>query len=130
MTYRAEGAPEDRSVGELFSDLTRDLSALVRQEVTLAKTEMSQKAAKAGKDVGFLLGGAFVAYAGFLVLLAALVIVLANAGLPLWASALIVGLAITFAGGILVKKGLDAFKNEDLAPRETLESLKGMKQGV
>jgi len=130
MTYRAEGAPEDRSVGELFSDLTRDLSALVRQEVTLAKTEMSQKAAQAGKDVGFLLGGAFVAYAGFLVLLAALVIVLAKAGLPLWASALIVGLVVALAGGFLVKKGMDAFKSEDLAPRETLESLKGMKQGV
>jgi len=37
MTYRAEGAPEDRSVGELFSDLTKDLAALVRQEITLAE---------------------------------------------------------------------------------------------
>jgi hypothetical protein len=130
MTYRAEGAPEDRSVGELFSDLTRDLSALVRQEVTLAKTELSQKASKAGRDVGFLAGGAFVAYAGFLALLAALILLLGRTGMPLWASALLVGVVVTLLGGFLVKKGLDAFKGEDLVPRETLESFKGMKQGV
>ena len=41
----------DLSLGELFGDLTRDMSALVRQEVQLAKTEMTQKASKAGKDI-------------------------------------------------------------------------------
>ena len=130
MTYRAPGAPEDRSVGELFADLTREITTLVKQEVTLAKTEIGQKATKAGKNVGFLLAGGAVAYAGFLVLLAAIVLVLTRAGLPDWASALLVGLVVAGTGGFLMKKGLDAFKEEDLAPHETIESLKGMKQGV
>ena len=44
---------EERSLGELFGDLTRELTTLIRQEATLARTELSQKAAGVGKDVGF-----------------------------------------------------------------------------
>jgi hypothetical protein len=57
---------DDRSLGELFSALATDTSTLVRQEVELAKTEMTQKATRVGKDIGFLLAGGAVAYAGFL----------------------------------------------------------------
>jgi len=130
MTYKAEGAPDDRSVGELFADLTRDIATLVKQEMTLAKTELSQKFAKLGKDIGFLIGGMLFAYVGFLALVAALIILLGEKVMPMWASALLVGLVFAAVGGFLVKKGIDAFKNEDLVPRETLDSLKGMKQGV
>jgi len=130
MTYRAQGAPDDRSVGELFADLTREITTLVRQEVTLAKTEIGQKAGQAGKNAGFLFAGGMVAYAGFLALIAALILLLNHFGLPAWASALIVGLLITGIGGFLVKKGLDAFKQEDLVPHETLESLKGAQHGA
>ena len=40
---------DDRSLGELFAELSRQTSTLVRQEMTLAKTEMSQKASQARK---------------------------------------------------------------------------------
>lgn len=49
--------PADSSVGEIFSELTRDLSQLVRQEIALAKAEAQESAKKAGKGAG-LLGGA------------------------------------------------------------------------
>jgi hypothetical protein len=55
--------PQARSlsnVGELFADISRDLSTLIRQETELAKAEMRQSAAKAGKGAG-MLGGAGVA---------------------------------------------------------------------
>ena len=55
---------DDRSLGELFSELAQETSTLVRQEVQLAKTEMGQKASRVGKDVGFLAAGGAVAYAG------------------------------------------------------------------
>ncbi len=54
----------ERSVGELFAELSRDMATLVRQEVHLAKTEVSQKASQMGKDIGFLAVGGAVAYAG------------------------------------------------------------------
>ena len=53
---------DDRSLGELFVELTKETTTLVRQEVQLAKTEMRQKATEAGTDVAFLgTGGALEA---------------------------------------------------------------------
>ena len=49
---------DDRSIGELITRLSRETVTLVRKEVQLAKAEMSQKASRAGKNVGFLVVGA------------------------------------------------------------------------
>ncbi|HKH12062.1 MAG TPA: phage holin family protein [Rubrobacter sp.] len=114
---------DNRSLGELFSELAQETSTLVRQEVDLAKTEMSQKASRVGKDVGFLAAGGALAYAGLLAILAAVIVVL-DTFLPLWLAALLVGLVVVTVGYFLVKKGLDALKREDVAPRQTIETLK------
>ncbi len=114
---------DDRTLGELFSELAQETSTLVRQEVDLAKTEMGQKASRVGKDVGFLAAGGAVAYAGLLAILAG-VIVLVGQVIPMWLSALLVGLVVAGVGYFLVKKGLDALKREDIAPRQTIETLK------
>ena len=114
---------EDRSVGELFAELSREMTTLMRQEVHLAKTEVSQKASQIGKDIGFLAVGGAVAYAGFLALLAALILVLAIF-LPGWLAALVVGLVVAGVGSFLVQKGLTDLKQIDPAPRQTVETLK------
>jgi hypothetical protein len=114
---------DGRSLGELFSELAQETSTLVRQEVNLAKTEMSQKASTAGKHLGVLAAGGALAYAGLLAILAG-VIALLNDVMPLWASALLVGIVVAIVGYLLIRKGLDALKREDFAPRETLETLK------
>lgn len=114
---------DDRSLGDLFSELARETSTLVRQEVDLAKTEMSQKASRVGKDVGFLAAGGMVAYAGLLAILAGVIVVL-DTFLPLWLAAILVGLVVAVVGYFLIKKGLDALKKEDVAPRQTIETLK------
>ena len=54
------------SVGEAFSDVAADLSTLMRQEVQLAKAELRQSAARAGKGAGMLAGAGV---AGHMVLL-------------------------------------------------------------
>jgi hypothetical protein len=118
-----QGSRDDRSIGELFADLTRQMSTLLRQEVQLAKVEMTEKASKAGRDVGSLAVGGAVAYAGFLVILAGLVILLAEI-VPWWLSAMIVGLAVIVIGYVLIQRGLSSLKQEDLAPRQTIESLR------
>ncbi len=118
---------DDRSLGELFSELSQETTTLVRQEMNLAKAEMSQKASRVGKDVGFMAAGGAVAYAGLLAILAG-VIALLGLIIPLWLSALLVGLVVAGVGYFLVRRGLDALKQEDLAPRETMETLKEDKE--
>ncbi len=115
---------EDRSLGELFADLARETGTLVSQEVLLAKTEMTQKASRAGKHVAFLAVGGMVVYAGLLAIIAALIIGLAAAGLHWWASALLVGVTVAGVGYLLVQRGLTALKREELMPTQTIDSLK------
>jgi Putative Actinobacterial Holin-X, holin superfamily III len=62
-----EIAKEDRSIGELFSELTTEAGTLIRQEIALAQTELTQKATKIGTNVGFLVVGGAVGYAALLV---------------------------------------------------------------
>ena len=119
----SSSSKDDRSLGELFSALAQDTSTLVRKEVQLAKTEMSQKASRVGKDVGFLAAGGAVAYAGLLAVVAGIIVLLGQV-IPMWLSALLVGLVVAGVGYFLVRKGLDALKQEDLAPRQTIETLK------
>jgi hypothetical protein len=114
---------DNRSLGELFSELAQETSTLVRQEVNLAKTEMSHKASRAGKQVGVLAAGGAVAYAGLLAILAGVIVLLDNV-MPLWLSALLVGIVVAVVGYLLIRRALDALKREDFAPRETMETLK------
>lgn len=122
---------QDQSLGELFAELTRQIATLVRQEAALARAEISQKASRIGKHVGLLAAGGAVAYAGLLAIVAAVIIILAqHTGLSWWASALIVGIVVAGLGAFLAWKGLDALRHEDLAPRQTLETLKEDKQWI
>lgn len=124
---------EERSLGDLFSELATETSTLVRQEVALAQVEITNKATRAGKEIGFLVVGGAVGYAALLIILAALVI-----GLTLLISAitdwtytpsaliatLIVGAIVGVVAYMLVTKAITALKNMDLAPRKTIESVK------
>jgi hypothetical protein len=122
---------DERSLGELFGELTREITALVRQEAALAKTEMSQKAAVVGKQVGMMAVGGLVAYAGLLVLLMAIVTALAiEAGMEWWAAALVVCLVTAALGAFMAWKGLDTLRHTDLAPRETIETIQEDKQWI
>ncbi len=115
---------DNRSLGELFGDLAQNTGTLVRQEVELAKTEMTQKATRVGKDIAFLLAGGAVAYAGFLAILAAIAIGLGQLGVPWWIAALLVGLVVAGVGGFLVMRGLSALRQETAVPQQTIETLK------
>jgi hypothetical protein len=115
---------DERSLGELFGDLARDMGVLVRQEVGLATSEMTHKASSAARDLAVVVAGGLVAYAGLMAMLAALIIGLAVAGLGWWQSALLVGVVVAVIGAVLVQRGLGALKRADLAPRETLDTLK------
>ena len=118
---------KEASLGDLFSELATETSALIRQEVKLAKSEIGQKAKDAGKDAAMIGMGGFVAYGGFLTLLAALTLLL-GIFMPLWVSALIVGAIVVGAGLFMVQRGVTALKQVDPAPRQTIETLKEDKE--
>ncbi len=115
---------DDRSLGELFAELAQETGTLVRQEVELARVELGQKASRVGRDIAALAVGGAVAYAGVLALVAAAILALGEAGLPWWLSALIVGLVVAGVGYALVARARTALKQADLAPRQTVETLK------
>ena len=116
-------AKEERSLGDLFSELAAETGTLVRQEVALAQTELTQKATSVGKNVGFLAVGGAIGYAALLCFLAAATIGLAYF-VPAWAAALIVGAVVGIVAFLLISSGLKALKETDLTPRQTVETLK------
>jgi hypothetical protein len=115
-----------RSLGELFSELTGETRTLIRQEIELAKTELTEKAARAGKDAAMMTAGGVLIYAGLLVLLAALVIGLGHL-IGYGFSALIVGLIVAGVGTALVLAGKKDLRNATLAPERTQRSIKETK---
>jgi hypothetical protein len=118
---------DDRSLGELFSELSRQTSTLIRQEVALAKAELKQKGSEAGKDIGMMAAGGALAYAGLLALIATAIIALANV-IDWWLSALIVGIVVVGVGGMLIQRGMSALKQSGIAPQQTIETLKEDKE--
>jgi xanthine/uracil permease len=115
---------DERSLGDLFSDLSRETTTLVRQEVQLAKAELTQSATEAARGIGMLVAGGAVAYAGLLFVLLAIIFGLIEAGWDAWLSALVVGVVVVAIGAILVLRARESLKPANLAPRRTIETLK------
>ncbi len=116
-------AKDERSLGDLFTELASETGELVRHEVALAQAEMVHKATKAGKNVGYLVVGGAVAYAAALALIAGVVILLAQF-IPAWASAVVVAAAVGAAAFIMISSALAELKKTDPLPRETIETIK------
>lgn len=124
MQRMNENRPMDnRPLGDLFGDLASDMSNLVRQEVALAKLEVSQKAKYLGRNVGYLVVGGAVAYAGLLAVIAAIIMLLDNY-MPSWGAALLVGVVVALVAWLMIGKAAAALQQADLTPRETVETLK------
>ena len=113
---------EARTVADLFGDLARETSTLVRQEVKLATTEMTDKAKYAGTQAAVMAASAIVAGVSFLTFVAALVLGIGEF-LPLWASALLVGGGLAIVAGALAFAGFTAIKQLDPKPRQTVREL-------
>jgi ABC-type transporter Mla maintaining outer membrane lipid asymmetry permease subunit MlaE len=114
----------DRSLGELFSDLSQQTADLIRQEMRLAKAELSEKAADVGRQA--LKIGAAVAFglAAVIAIAAAVTLALIDAGLEPWLSALIAAAAMGGIAFVLAQSGISALRKKTIAPVETIHSLK------
>ena len=113
----------DRPIGEVTSALTRDLSLLVRQELELAKAEMTEKGRVAALGLGMLGGAGVTALLAAGALTACAVLVL-SLFLPAWLSALLVGAALGAVAFLLAVRGRDQVaKAGTLIPEQTIETI-------
>ena len=120
-----DGRPDvsSTSVGSLISEVTTDLSTLMRQELDLAKAELKQEAGKTGKAAGMLGGAGFAGYMVLLFLSIALWWGLSNAMDEGWA-ALIVALVWAVIGAVLYFSGRGQLRRVHPKPERTIETVK------
>ncbi len=121
----ASGRPDvsGASVGELFGEVSRDLSTLMRQELELAKAEVKQEVTKAGKGAGMLAGAGF---AGYMVLLFASIALwwgLANVMDQGWAALIVAGIW-ALIGALLAVTGRAQLRAVHPKPERTVDTLK------
>ena len=128
-------AREERSIGQLLKDLRDDTTTLLRQEVELAKAEMTEKAARAGRNLGSVAIGGAVAFLGAIALLGfavagltSLFSQLMSPGVAVWLAPLIVGAVLALVGYSMIKKSLETLKRESIAPTKTTQSLQENKE--
>jgi uncharacterized membrane protein YqjE len=113
-----------KTAPELVTDLTREMTTLVHQEIELAKAELSEKGKKAGVGAGMFGGAGFLAAVGFGCLTACVIAAL-QLTMPVWAAALIVGVAYgLIAGGLLLIGRRELQEAAPPVPEQAVESTK------
>lgn len=117
------GPKEEQSVGQLLRELSEETSTLVRQEVQLAKVELTEKAKQAGKGAGLLAAAAVMGLALLGALTAFLIAVIALV-VPVWLSALVVTVLYGVVAGVLALAGKKALQQVSPKPEQTVDTLK------
>ncbi|MEN3538250.1 phage holin family protein [Microbispora sp. NPDC004025] len=115
---------ESLSTGELVRRLSEDVSRLIRDELRLARLEMTRKGKRAGMGAGLLGAAGLIAFYGGGALVATAILALALV-LPAWASALIIGAALLALAGLLALVGKEQVSRAaPPTPDEAMRSLK------
>ena len=123
-TRRPDQARRDESMGQLVKDLSQDISTLVRQELQLAKVEMTQKGKEAGVGAG-LLGGAGVFGLAVVGGSMATIILILSTFMPTWLAALVTTLAYAAVAAVLALRGRDRLREAGSpVPERAKESVK------
>jgi xanthine/uracil permease len=115
---------QERSLGDLFSELSRDMSFLVRKEVELVRVEVSRELSKVGKDATAIGIGAALLYAGVLAIVATIVLIMIKLGVTPWLASLITGLVVLAIGYAMAQRGRTNLKHESLMPRRATRQAK------
>jgi hypothetical protein len=114
---------DDKPLGELVQDLSRQTSTLIRQEMRLAQVELAEKGRHAGKGAGMFGGAGLVALYGVGALVAAAILGLATVLEP-WIAAAAIGVGLLLIAGILALTGKKELDEAGPAkPEQALESM-------
>lgn len=112
-------APDERTIGQLVADASHEMSAIVRNEIALAKAEVTGGVKIAGKGAGLLGGAVFVALLGLIFLFETLGFVLAI-WLPISAAFGIVTALLFLVAGILGLMGKKAISQAQPKPEKAI----------
>lgn len=123
MTIENRPAAAERPLTEVVTQLSKDLSLLVRQEVGLAKREAAEKLRALLSGVASAAIGGLILHIGALALTAALILLLGQA-VPAWLAALIVGVVYVALGALLLRQGTSRLREVRLEPEKSAENLK------
>jgi xanthine/uracil permease len=125
-----EAMRQERSITQLLRELSYEVSTLLRQELALAKAEVSEAAARLASRLAAMVVGGVLALAGALALVAALcvgaAVLLARWVPPAvadWLGPAVIGLVLTLIGYGRVRSALNRLKHDQLAPRKTTQTL-------
>jgi Putative Actinobacterial Holin-X, holin superfamily III len=114
---------DDRSLGDLFTELASETGTLIRGEVALAQAEITEKGVRIGKNVGSLAIAGAVAYLGAMALTAGVIMALGLV-IPVWVSALVVGGVIVAVSAVMISSAIAKLKQIDPVPTRTIDSIK------
>ena len=115
---------DDRSTGELLKELSQQTSTLVRQELELAKAEMSEKGKQAGMGAGMFGGAGLFGLLAMIALTACLIMALDRVMVD-WLAALVVTAAYAAVAGVLALQGRNKVREAAPAvPEQTRDTLK------
>jgi len=124
VTGGTSAGASDASTSELVRQAADQISRLVRDELALARAEMTEKGKQVGLGAGLLGGGGLVVLYGVAALLVAVVLGLAEV-MPAWLAALIVALALFAAAAVMAVLGRRKVEQATpLIPEETARSIK------
>jgi len=120
-----EADARERSFGELAKSLSQDVSTLVRQELALARAEMTRKGRKAGPGLGMFGAAGVIGLAAVGALTAFFILALSEAGLDGWLAALIVTIVYGAIAAFLAMRGREKVGEAGSpVPEQTTETIK------
>ena len=128
MTAPQENELRDRPTGELLKELSDQTTTLAKQEVELAKAELTEKGKQAGKGAGMFGGAGLFGVTAFLALTACVIALLATALEHVWLAALIVAVVYAVVAGVLAITGKQ--KVQEAAPPVPEQAKESVKEDV
>lgn len=113
----------DRSLTEVLQDIVGNVQTIIRSEVRLARTEVTEEITKAGRASSMLAAGTIAALFALWLLLLTILFALAIV-IPLWAAALILFAVMAVVTAVLLTTGKKRFKTVHAIPEKTVETMK------
>ncbi len=123
VDLRTEARQPDKSLGELVSEMTADLSRLTRQEIQLAKVELREEARRAARVGGMAAGAAGAGLIGGIVLAMAGAWLL-DKWIPRSLAFLIVAAVLLAIAAVLATRAREEAARINPVPEQTVETLK------
>ena len=115
---------DDRTLGDLFSELSQKTSTLITKEIELARLEITRSMTDMARSTAMVAAGGVVAYAGALIMLIGAAWLLATFGLPVWLAFVLVGGLTLAIGGFLAYRAINAIKQVNVVPERTVATIR------